>query len=212
MSKRIRWAMLYSLVTLCTSNFVLGQVSPGIGVTQSLKNSQQIAMLHWYDANLTTTFTVGHGPEDMAFDGTSLWIANFFGNNVTKLQPSTGKVLATFPVGNRPWGVAYDGANVWVTNVLGDSVTKLRASDGKKLAIVPLPFGATAFSVAFDGANIWVVNSGFGQPHVLAPSVYVLGITFTLEKRRALQILFCYCHRRRQPNLLRLPESYYRCL
>jgi len=48
--------------------------------------------------------------------------------------------------------------------------------------------------------------------HVLAPSVYVLGITFTLEKRRALQILFCYCHRRRQPNLLRLPESYYRCL
>src|SRR5678816_1872200 len=88
------------LMALSTSLIVLGQVTPEIGVTQSTRNAQQIAALHWYDANLTTTFRVGNGPLGMAFDGTNLWIANFNGDNVTKLQPSTGKILGTFHSGD----------------------------------------------------------------------------------------------------------------
>ena len=137
MPKYIR-AALSIVLAVSSSLVVVGQITPEVGVTQSTKNPQQIAILHWYDANLTTTFTVGNGPLGMAFDGAHLWIANFFGNNVTKLETSTGKILGKFPAGVGPWRVAFDGANVWVTNITGDSVTKLRASDGKMLGTFKL--------------------------------------------------------------------------
>jgi len=43
-------------------------------VVNSTQNPGQIAILHWYAANLTTKFAVGTGPEGVAFDGaTSGW-------------------------------------------------------------------------------------------------------------------------------------------
>lgn len=67
--------------------------------------------------------------QDIAFDGTNIWIAGQTG--VTKLRASDGTNLGTFPLGPS-WGVAFDGANIWVSIFGGNEccVTKLRASDG----------------------------------------------------------------------------------
>src|SRR5215469_14727881 len=46
------------------------------GVTSSNNNPLQIAILHWYNANLTTSFSVGTTPQGVAFDGTSMWVTN----------------------------------------------------------------------------------------------------------------------------------------
>src|SRR5215470_2990243 len=45
------------------------QQAPLIGVTSSTQNPLQIGLLHWYNANLTTTFAVGPTPYGVAFDG-----------------------------------------------------------------------------------------------------------------------------------------------
>ena len=55
-------------------------------VVNSSKNPNQIAILHWYAANLTTKFTVGNTPAAVAFDGAYIWVANQGSNNVTKLR------------------------------------------------------------------------------------------------------------------------------
>ena len=52
------------------------QQSPLIGVTSSTQNPLQLALLHWYDANLTTSFGVGSDPVGVAFDGANIWVAN----------------------------------------------------------------------------------------------------------------------------------------
>ena len=54
-------------------------------VVSSTKNAEQIAILHWYPANLTTQLPVGTGPYGVAFDGASVWVANNTSNNVTKI-------------------------------------------------------------------------------------------------------------------------------
>ena len=94
-------------------------------VVNSTQNPEQIAVLHWYPANLTTTSTVGTEPDGMAFDGANIWVANLGSNNVTKLQASTGKVLGTFAVGTNPIYAALDGVNIWVTNLGSKTVSKL---------------------------------------------------------------------------------------
>ena len=70
-------------------------------------------------------FTVGRGPEGVAFDGANIWVANFLSNNVTKLRASDGGFVGTFSVGASPFGAAFDGANIWVANATSNSVSKL---------------------------------------------------------------------------------------
>src|SRR5262245_31387739 len=85
-------------------------------------------------ADQTTSFTVGEGPEAVAFDGANIWVANQYSSTVNKVRVSDGAVLGTYSVGERPVALAFDGTNIWVANYLSDSVTKLRASDGLRQA------------------------------------------------------------------------------
>jgi hypothetical protein len=73
--------------------------APLIGVTSSTQNPLQIALLHWYNANLTTTFGAGTNPRGIAFDGANIWVVNSVSNDVTKLRANDGSLLATFGVG-----------------------------------------------------------------------------------------------------------------
>ena len=125
-------------------------------------NTQQIAMLRWYGANTTNSaYAVGNKPIGLAFDGSSMWVANLNSDNVMKLRASDGANLGTFAVGSLPAEIAFDGSNVWVTNHGGNSVTKLKASDGSLVGTYAV--GATPFGIAFDGTNIWVANGGSGS-------------------------------------------------
>jgi hypothetical protein len=143
-----------------------------IGVTSSTKNPLQVALLRWYDANLTTAFTVGTSPRAVAFDGANIWVANFGSNNVTELRASDGTTLGTFAVGTNPIGVAFDGANIWVTNFGSNNVTKL-GSDGTTLGSFGV--GSNPDLVAFDGTNIWVTNFASNNVTKLNGSGTVLG-------------------------------------
>lgn len=119
------------------------RILPPIGVTTSNLNPLQIAVLHWFDANLTTGFPTGkksvQSPEGIAFDGANIWVTNPADNTVTKLFASTGANLGTFTVGASPAGVAFDGANIWVTNASGKSVTVLRWEDSEHVLRVRHP-------------------------------------------------------------------------
>ncbi len=126
------------------------------GVTNSTKNPQQIATLHWYAANLTTAFSVGTTPFGVAFDGANVWVVNGGDNDVEKLRANDGAVLGAFSVGQSrasPRGLAFDGENVWVSNSGGNDVTELKGpSDGSLLGTFVA--GATPADVVYDGANV----------------------------------------------------------
>ena len=70
-------------------------------------------------------FPVGSYPYGVAFDGSSIWVANRYSGSVTKLRASDGANLGAFPVGSSPLGVAFDGSSIWVTNQNSGTVSKL---------------------------------------------------------------------------------------
>jgi len=127
-------------------------IAPGStlgGVVSSNLNPLQVALLHWYGANQTTSFTVGSSPFGIAFDGANVWIANFSSNNVTKLRANDGASLGTFTVGTSPSTLAYDGANMWVANTHSNNVTKLRGRDGALLGTCTVGFGPPSMGRTF---------------------------------------------------------------
>ncbi len=111
------------------------------GGTALRRTPLQIALLQWYDANLTTAFPVGAAPYGVAFDGANIWVANFYGT-VTKLRANDGAPLGTFAVGAGPTSVAFDGANIWVTNQGSNNVTS--CAQATALLSGPLRRGPTA--------------------------------------------------------------------
>jgi hypothetical protein len=122
-------------------------------------NPQQVAVLRWYEARSGISFPVGVNPQEMAFDGSNIWVINGGSNSVTKFSANDGSVLGTYAVGAGPNEILFDGANIWVANIVG-SITKLRASDGALVGTYPTdkPTGLT-----FDGTFIWVANNNSGE-------------------------------------------------
>src|SRR4029077_14947886 len=92
------------LVSKSVSSFSLGVCALSLvsvftwaqtGVTTSTNNPLQIALLHWYPANLVAHFSVGAGPVALVFDGGNVWVANENDNTVTKLRACDGLSLGT---------------------------------------------------------------------------------------------------------------------
>src|ERR1017187_9228788 len=109
---RLLYAIVSVVVISCLGAIGWAQVSAA-GV-----NYEKVALLKWYAANVTTTFSVGHNPRGVAFDGANIWVTDpgSGGVTVSKLQAADGATLGTFSVGRNPTNVASDGANIWVTN------------------------------------------------------------------------------------------------
>ncbi|MBV9304012.1 MAG: hypothetical protein JOY62_11280 [Acidobacteriaceae bacterium] len=119
-------------------------------------NPLAVALLRWYPANQTASFSVGNAPVGIVFDGSNVWVANLNDNTVTKLRASDGSVVGTFAIGAAPGSIAFDGVNIWVTSYGSNNVAELRASDGTVLGT----FGVGSYpeGIAFDGVNLWVAN------------------------------------------------------
>lgn len=105
-----------------------------------------------------TLQTVGNWPLYIAFDGSSMWVANNSGaSTIQKLQLSTMAILGTYTISTgAPTGLAFDGTSIWVGTSV-NTVVKVRPSDGAVLATIPSS-GSFPLGLAFDGANIWASN------------------------------------------------------
>ena len=69
------------------------------------------------DGTVELTVPVGAGPNDVIFDGTYIWVANFDDNSVYKIQ-TDGVIAGEFSAGRHPTDLVSDGAKIWVTNPL----------------------------------------------------------------------------------------------
>lgn len=111
-------------------------------------------------------------PQQMAFDGTHLWIANSNGNSVIEVNASDGSLVRTLSKGSYrfsgPGAIAFDGSHLWIVNNAGDSVTEVNVKDGSWVRTISNSSDSRyGFSrpagIAFDGSHLWVTNIGGGS-------------------------------------------------
>src|ERR1700730_2367153 len=97
-------ALLLLLLSLAPTTPLLAQnaTAPTPPASPAASNPLRIALLKWYDANITTSFAVGDEPRGVCFDGANIWVANYGSGTVTKLQANDGTVLGTYSVGHAP--------------------------------------------------------------------------------------------------------------
>src|SRR3712207_1529326 len=119
----LKTALFALLLTVEICSISTGQVFSQQAVTPS---SEQ-----------TTNYTAGSGGAEFAvFDGAYVWIANQFGNTVTKINASTGAVAGNYDITGNPLGIAFDGRYIWVSRYASDDVVKMDVNNGAVLATV----------------------------------------------------------------------------
>jgi len=92
MSRHVRSAV--AAVLLCLL-WAMASTRAHSQVVNSTQNPLQLALLHWYSANLVPTqFGVAYYPAGLAFDGANIWVAT--NNSVYKLRANDGFLLGTF--------------------------------------------------------------------------------------------------------------------
>jgi hypothetical protein len=106
----------------------------------------------------TLTSSLGDASQSMAFDGTSIWTANYGGHNFSKVSHGLFGTTVTNITNSvtHPDAIIYDGSNMWVTDFTtgAEKIAKLDPSDGHVLLSVPV--GQQPGYPVFDGTNIWV--------------------------------------------------------
>ncbi|HMK08049.1 MAG TPA: protein kinase, partial [Anaerolineales bacterium] len=110
------------------------------------------------------SFPVGDQPRALQFDGKALWVANFFDNNLTKLDVSTcgtssdhcGQNVGTYPTDDLPVAMAFDGQSLWVASSLGRTLTSFDPASGEQVSQVPL--GHVPSALLWDGTSLWIAN------------------------------------------------------
>lgn len=104
------------------------------------------------NSTITGSISVGNGPEQLAYNGTYVYVANSggwgFDNTVSVIDPNVGDVVATVTVGDRPVALAVDAQNnVWVLcsgaieydenwNVVNETDARLIRIDGNQHDII----------------------------------------------------------------------------
>jgi hypothetical protein len=128
----------------------------GPGVIQAFDLSS-LAPLGPEGSTPGTSFT-----EDMAFDGSRIWRADFLGGRVHRVNPAGYGSEFSFAPGFAPMGVAWDGTNLWVSQYPSGGVvrqfTPAGAPTGAGFTITSFAVGGLAYDTT-DG-TLWVGTWG----------------------------------------------------
>ncbi|HLJ84722.1 MAG TPA: GH92 family glycosyl hydrolase [Candidatus Eremiobacteraceae bacterium] len=90
------------------------------------------------------------------------YIANFFGDSITPIDPNTDVTGVDIPVGLNPRDLALspDGARVYVADNGSNDVSVVDTGSQKTIATVKVGNAPWGIRVTPDGKTVWVANSG----------------------------------------------------
>jgi YVTN family beta-propeller protein len=131
-----------------------------------------------FQTSVNGTYPVGQDPFGVAVDNQTgnVYVTNTATNNVTVLDPTTGRSVANISVGLGPLGVAYDAADseVYVANGGSDNVSVI--STLSETVVASLAVGTAPVGVAVDGATdqVFVANNGSGNVSVIDAATHHL--------------------------------------
>jgi hypothetical protein len=71
----------------------------------------------------TPSVTGSSWGEDMTFDGSSIWRADYNGT-IVEIDPVSGSLISYFDSFDFAMGIAWDGSGLWVSEFMGDTVAR----------------------------------------------------------------------------------------
>ena len=111
-------------------------------------------------------------PWGVAFDSATdqVFVANYYGGNVSIVSAVTNKIVAWVPVGYQPLYLAYDGADHEVFVINGGANTVSVISDSTDTVVATVSVGSAPIDIVYDPAQneMFVANSASNSVSVIS--------------------------------------------
>lgn len=99
--------------------------------------------------------------DGLAWDGSTLWIADSTEQKLYQLAPGSGTILSEFGLNFAPLGLAWDGRAFWVSQD-GPRLWRFDPTSGRASSGPELPKSLSSpDDIAWDGQALWVVDLAF---------------------------------------------------
>jgi hypothetical protein len=155
---------------------------------QNPNNPIQLALLRWYQSDTAAQIQMEStciSPQNMAFDGSHIWVACSGSKELDEFNTSDGAFVQKVSLTFDPGYLLYDGANMWVANPSAGTITEVEASTGAVLGTVTV--GTTPSGMAFDGTHIWVANAGSNTLSEVTAATRTVAGTFNVSSSAGCQ-------------------------
>lgn len=140
------------------------------------------------------TITVGSLPEGVAITPNGVFVANWWDNTLSKVDPATNTVLVSIPLtisGNAgPEAMAYGEGALWVTVTAWDEAgtssiagSLLRVDPATGQTVATIPMGRYPVSVATSPGAVWVASYDDGTIARVDPATNAVTATITVAPR-----------------------------
>lgn len=104
----------------------------------------------------SSSITVGDNPQALVYDGQSLWVANYGGDSLTRINvaDSSTTSYSVSSAGTGPQALTFDGANIWIGFDNTDGIAAFNVAQESIIKSDQL-LGTSVSKLAFDGTYIW---------------------------------------------------------
>ncbi|NRA11331.1 MAG: hypothetical protein HRT57_05175, partial [Crocinitomicaceae bacterium] len=97
--------------------------------------------------------------QDIAFDGTYLWVEGVDEYFIHQISPVDGSIVKSIPTSvQKPYGLTFDGACLWLADNQNKIIQRIDTANGNVLQSFPtpvLPNNSYPGGLAWDGQNLW---------------------------------------------------------
>ncbi|MCB0210062.1 MAG: hypothetical protein KDJ52_12070 [Anaerolineae bacterium] len=127
------------------------------------KESDAVVRLRESDGKVLGVTKVGEALVDIVYDGSNVWVADFTGKSLRKLN-SNGVATDRYSVGGEPATFVYDDTYFWVAYEFISlpsfevRLQKIRASDGMIVKTIATIADSGTPHIAYDGEFIWLAT------------------------------------------------------
>jgi YVTN family beta-propeller protein len=116
---------------------------------------------------VVSTVPAGAWADAMAVDNGTLWVANYEGDSVSRVDMRTRRVVATVTVGRAPFSMAVKAGQLWVANTRGRSVSRVDIATNREIGRLALAADPDSLGVADN--VLWVMGSE-GRAYLFSPA------------------------------------------
>ncbi len=140
-------------------------------IYESTSSTQYLTALDPLSGSTRGRVKIGGDPRGAVLNtnGSRVYVANFFSNTVSVINPRDLSEIATIPVGMEPYVVALDenARRLYVANYDNDSVNAIDTQSNQVVATIPLGMSITALVANESAGRVYVANASTDSVFVI---------------------------------------------
>ena len=104
---------------------------------------------------ITVSYPLPSGSENPSFAEGFIWITSFEHDQLLKVDPANGNIVATITVGPKPRFLTVGAGSVWTLNQGDGTISRVDMKSGKVLATIACGIPGTGGEITFGAGRVW---------------------------------------------------------